>query len=198
VERVHHRDGFEELHFTPPLVYNYEATQEPGIPEWQRNVLQLATPGLGRKLQLRIKERHAPSQDATLQLGPYLLVYEVLVDFDSEVEHVEEALDLDEGGEVPPDMMTIEGVLTDDPEAHFEIWIEIAATALLASCDTIKRMARAFKVRAAVRRIEAAFKRWKWKKEVAWNPHTALGRLLLQLGAEAHTAESLSCHPATE
>ena len=37
---VHHRDGFEELHFTPPLVYNYEATQQAGIPKWQRDVLE--------------------------------------------------------------------------------------------------------------------------------------------------------------
>ncbi len=43
--------------------------------------------------------------------------------------------------------------------------------------------------KAAVRRIQAAFKRWTWRKAVAWNPHTALGRRLLQRRAEAGAAE---------
>jgi hypothetical protein len=92
VKLVYHKDGFEELDFTPLLVYNYEATQQPGTPEWQRDVLELAIPGL--KLQLRIQERHASFQDVTLRLGPYLLVYGVAVDFVEEEEHAEEALDV--------------------------------------------------------------------------------------------------------
>jgi hypothetical protein len=165
VDRVYHGRGFHELHFTPPLVYNYEAAQQPGTPERQRDVLELVTlSSRNRKLQLRIRRRHAPFPDATLQLGPYLLVHGVAVDFYKELPR----------------------------RRHVDV------AALDVRFDIIKGMARAFKVRAAVRRIEAAFTRWKWRKEVAWNPNTALGRRLLQLGAEAHTAESLSCHPATE
>ncbi len=84
VKLVYHRDGFEELHYTPPLVHNYEATQQPGTPEWQRDVLELPTPGLGRDcmLQLRMHQRYAPFQDATLRLGPYLLVHGLAVDFE--------------------------------------------------------------------------------------------------------------------
>ncbi len=74
----------------------------------------------------------------------------------------------------------------------------LAVAALFARLAAIKRMTRAFKVKAAVRRIGGAFKRWKWRMEVAWNPRTALGRQLLLLRAEADTTESLSCHPATE
>ncbi len=71
---------------------------------------------------------------------------------------------------MPPDMMMIEGVLIDNPEAQIEIRYEILAAALHARWATIKRMARAFKVKAAARRIGGAFKRWKWRMEVAWNP----------------------------
>ncbi len=151
VDRVYHGRGFHELHITPPLVYNYEAAQQPGTPEWQRDVLELVThSGRNRRLQLRIQERRAPFPEATLQLGPYLLVHGVAVDFFKEHRDV-----------APLDVRF----------------------------DIIKGMARAFKVRAAVRRIEAAFKRWKWRKEIAWNPNTALGRRLLQRRAEAGAAE---------
>ena len=47
-----------------------------------------------------------------------MLVHGVAVHFDKEVEHVEEALDvldLDEGEQVPPDIMMIEGVLIRRP-----------------------------------------------------------------------------------
>jgi hypothetical protein len=54
--------GFMQVHFTPPLVYNHGATQQPDTPEWQRDVLQLAAPGRGRDctLQLRESERYWP------------------------------------------------------------------------------------------------------------------------------------------
>ncbi len=195
MERVHHRDGFNELHYTPPLVYNYKATQQPGTPEWQRDVLELATPGLGRdcRLQLRMHQRHAPFQDATLRLGPYLLVHGVAVDMDKELAPLEQALNaLEERGEVPPEMMMIEGALIDDPEEnmeYMELRYEMAAAAVRVRWHTIQRMHMAFMAKAAVRRMCAAFKRWTWRKEVKWNPHTALGRRLLQLRAEAWAAE---------
>jgi hypothetical protein len=112
VKHVYHSDTFREVHFTPPLAYNYKATQQPGTPECQRDVLELATPGLGRdcKLQLRSHQRHAPLQDATQLLGGYLLVHGVAVDVDMELVPLEQALDaLEAGGEVPPEMMMMGG-----------------------------------------------------------------------------------------
>jgi hypothetical protein len=192
VKLVEHRDHITELHFTHALVYNYEATQQPDAPEWQRDVLELATPGLGRnpKLQLRIQERHARFQDATLQLGPYLLVHAVAVDPFKEVDHAaEELLAVADRGEVPPEMMMIEGMLIDDLGKYMTVRKRMTVAAVSVRLDTIERMHRAFMLKAAVRRIQAAFKRWTWRKEVAWNPHTALGRRLLQLRAEAGAAE---------
>ena len=183
-----------ELCFRPPLVYKYDATQQqPGTR--QSEVLELATHGLDGlgldrncKLQLRI---HAHFKDATLQLGPYLLVHGVRVWWDGEVEHAgQEAREaLDQRGEVQPEMMMVEGMLIDDPQENARVREEIARTAVWCRWDTMKRMEEAFKAKAAVRRICGAFKRWKWRKEVAWNPATALGRRLQQLRAEAYAAE---------
>jgi hypothetical protein len=44
MDKVYHGRGFLELHFTPPLAYNYEAAQQPGTPKWQRDVLELVRP----------------------------------------------------------------------------------------------------------------------------------------------------------
>ncbi len=185
--------GFMELQFTPPLVYDYEAIQRPDIPEWRRNVLQLATPGLGRDctLQLRESEWYWPREDSTLRLGPYLLVHGVAVDRDVELEHAAEEAALDLGGEggLCPWQMMIEGQLIDDPVAQASIYGQIASAAIASRMGNMRRMRRAFKAKAAVMRIEGAFKRWKWRKAVVWNPHTALGRRLLQLSAEAGAAE---------
>jgi hypothetical protein len=174
--------GFMELLFRPPLVYNYDAPQQPGTPEGQREVLQLATHGVGSdcRLQLRMHQRHAPFQDGTLRLGPYLLVHGAAVDRDVEVEYaLEETLEaleaLADGEEVQPEMM-IEGLLIDNPEGYSRVRVEIAMAAVSSRMRTMYRM-------------ERAFKQWKWRKEVAWNPHTALGRRRLQLRAEAGAAE---------
>ena len=162
-------------------------------------MLQLAIHGVGSdcRLQLRMHQRHAPFQDGTLRLGPYLLVHGAAVDRDLEVEYaLEGALEalevleaLADGEAVQPEMMMIEGVLIDDPVDYSRVRGEIARAAVSSRMGTMYRMERAFKLKAAARRISGAFKRWKWRKEVAWNPHTALGRRLLQLRAEAGAAE---------
>ncbi len=95
-----------------------------------------------------------------------------------------------EGEEVPPEMMMIGGMLIDDREWNTEIWCEMAGAALHIRWATIKRTHKAFKLKAVVRRTWGAFNRWKWRKEVAWNPHTALGRRLLQLKAEPRLLSS--------
>ncbi len=95
------------------------------------------------------------------------------------------------GGGLHPWRMMIEGQLIDDPEAHASSYRQIAWAAIASRMDNMRRMHKAFELKAAVRRIEGAFKRWTWRKAVAWNPHTALGRRLLQLRA-ARTARELS------
>ena len=116
----------------------------------------------------------------------------VEVDRDLELEHADEEAaewaEVEEGG-LHPWRMMIEGQLIDDPEAHASIYQQIAWAAIASRMVNMYRMHKAFELKAAVRRIEGAFKRWTWRKAVAWNPHTALGRRLLQLKAEAGAAE---------
>jgi hypothetical protein len=175
------------MRFTPGLVFSYFGN---GIP-----TLKLLPMHDGADCEVMVRAA-GYFKDDMRKLGPFVLLYNLLVDLEEEVAarryhielyndyELERAADWGAGGD---ELGELRESLAWSMCAELE-WT--AALLAAARYNKILRMAATFQAQAAAVRIEAAYLSWKFRKEVLWNPNTELGGLRLRKEAERELAES--------